>query len=113
MISRRLLLGAPLMALGASGTARAQQRSSLVDPFRLGVDSALYDSGLARALQQAFGRDTGVAIKLIRINSLPLLEAIDRGEFDAALTNAPEAEDKLDKAGLVHDRHAIASGEFM
>jgi tungstate transport system substrate-binding protein len=113
MLSRRLLISSPVLALSGVMEAQAQQRSSLIDPFRLGVDNALYDSGLAKSLQQAFGRDTGVAVKLIRMPALPLLEAIDRGEVDAALANAPEAEDKLDKQGLVHDRHAIAAGDFM
>jgi tungstate transport system substrate-binding protein len=113
MISRRLLVSSALLAFSPTRDAWSQQRSSLVDPFRLGVDFALYDSGLAKALQQAFGRDTGVAVKLIRMPALPLLEAIDRGEVDGALANAPEAEDKLDKQGLVHDRRAIAAGDFM
>lgn len=98
--------------LGAPGV-QAQQRRSLADPLRLGVDSTLDDSGLARALQQAFGRDTGVAVKLVRMPALPLLEALDRGELDAALANAEEAEARLDKEGLVHDRQSIAVGEFV
>jgi len=81
--------------------------------MRLGVDTALVDSGLAQALQRGFGRDTGIAIKLVGAPALPLLEGLDRGEFDAALTNAPEAEARLHKEGLAHDRHAIARGEFV
>ncbi|MEP7100905.1 MAG: substrate-binding domain-containing protein [Burkholderiales bacterium] len=111
MISRRQLLSA--VALLPASTAFAQQRRSLVDPMRLGVDTALFESGLAKALQQGFGRETGIAVKLVSAPALPLLEGLDRGEFDAALTNAPEAEAKLEKEGLAHDRHAIAAGEFV
>jgi len=111
VISRRLLLSAA--AWLPAPASFAQQRRSLADPMRLGVDTALFDSGLARALQQGFGRDTGIAIKLVGAPALPLLEGLDRGEFDAALTNAPEAEAKLEKEGLAHDRHAIARGEFV
>jgi tungstate transport system substrate-binding protein len=111
MISRRLFvlgsLGAPLSSL------RAQQRQSLADPLRLGVDSALADSGLAAALQQAFGHDTGVAVQVLRSPALTLLQALERGEFDAALCNAPEAEAKLEKQTLVHDRRVVARGEFV
>lgn len=91
----------------------AQQRRSLADPLRLGVDSALFDAGLARALQQGFGRDTGIAVKLVSAPALPLLEALERGEFDAALSNAPEFEQRLEQQGLVHDRRPVATGAFV
>lgn len=93
--------------------AQAQQRRSLTDPLRLGIDTTLADSGLAKALQQGFGRDTGIAVKLVAMPALPLLEALERGELDAALANAAEAEARLDQQGLVHDRQAIAAGEFV
>ncbi len=116
MILRRRLLTLPLgtlLLLLPASQALAQQRRSLADPMRLGVDTALFDSGLAKALQQSFGRDTGIAVKLVSMPALPLLEGLDRGEFDAALANAPEAEAKLEKEGLAHDRHRVAAGEFL
>lgn len=97
----------------AAVSAHAQQRRSLADPLRLGADFALFDAGLARALQQAFGRDTGVAVQVERRPALPLLEALERGELDAALCNVPEAESRLDAQGLVHDRRPIADGSFV
>jgi len=111
MISRRHLLSA--VALLPPSIAFAQQRRSLADPMRLGVDTALFDSGLARALQQGFGRDTGIAVKLVSAPALPLLEGLERGEFDAALANAPDAEAKLEQLGFAHDRRVIAAGEFL
>jgi tungstate transport system substrate-binding protein len=113
MLPRRTVLGLSFGALLPASAAIAQQRRSLADPMRLGVDTALFDSGLAKALQRGFGRDTGVAVKLIGAPALPLLEGLDRGEFDAALTNAPDAEARLEQQGLAHDRHAIARGEFV
>ena len=112
MISRRRLFCASLGLLSAPA-AWAQQRRSLEDPLRLGVDPALVASGLAKALQQGFGRDTGVAVKLVAMPALPLLDAVERGEFDAALTNAPEAEARFEQQGFVHDRRLIAQGEFV
>jgi len=97
----------------ASRLAQAQQRRSLADPLRLGADTALVDSGLAHALQRAFGRDTGVVVQVIRRPALPLLESLERGELDAALSNAPDAESRLDAQGLVHDRRPIAEGSFV
>ena len=113
MISRRPVLIAAGLALTGASRAHAQQRRSLSDPLRVGADAALVDSGLAKALQQGFGRDTGIALKLVRMPALPLLEALERGELDVGLTNAAEAETRLDKQGLVHDRQPIADGEFV
>lgn len=113
MLSRRHLLAAPFATLLPAVSARAQQRKSLADPLRLGVDRALIDSGLAPALLHAFGADTGIAVKAVPGAALPLLDALERGELDAALTNTPEAEIKLDQQGLVHDRQAVAGGEFV
>ena len=112
MTSRRHLLLAPMAAL-FDAPVWAQPKRSPRDPLRLGADSALFDSGLAKALQQGFGRDTGLAVQLVRRPALPLLDALDRGELDAALSNAPDAESRLEQQGLAHDRHAVASGEFV
>lgn len=113
IVRRSLLLGAAAAAASLAAPAFAQRIRSLKDPLRLAVDHALVDAGLAGALQRAFGRDTGVAVQLTAGAALPLLDALERGEFDAALTNAPEAELKLDRQGLVHDRHAIALGSLV
>lgn len=115
MTSRRhalLHLGATV-ALGCPGRASAVQRKSLEDPFRLAADDALVDSGLAPALQRAFARDTGVALQLLRGPATSVLQALERGEHDAALTNAPAVEADLDKQGLVHDRQLIARTDFV
>ena len=93
--SRRLLLGAAAASLAWPAVVLAQQTRSLKDPLRLGADQALMESGLAAALQRAFGRDTGVAVQLIGGLALPLLDTLERGEIDAALTNAPEADQYL------------------
>ena len=113
MVQRRPFLLASLGLSLAPLASRAQQRRSLTDPLRLGADLALFDAGLAHALRQAFGRDTGVAVQIERRPALPLLEALERGEIDAALCNAPEAEKRLFAQGLVHDRQPIAQGDFV
>ena len=79
----------------------------------MGADRALVDSGLARSLARAFGRDTGIAVEVIGQPLVPLLEALAAGEYDAGLTNASAPVAKLDAQGLVHDVHAIAQGEFV
>jgi tungstate transport system substrate-binding protein len=108
---RRQLLA--LVAAAAVPGAHAVQRQSLVDPMRLGVEQALLDSGLAIQFQKAFGRDTGVAVQLVPGRSADLIATLERGEIDAAMTNAPEMEAALEKQGLAHDRHLIALGDFV
>lgn len=110
-LDRRSLLA--LLAASALPAAHAAQRKSLTDPMRLGVEKALLDSGLASQFQKAFGRDTGVAVQLVPGLSASLLESLERGELDAAMTNAPEQEVALEKQGLAHDRRLIALGDFV
>ncbi len=81
--------------------------------MRLGVEQALVDSGLASQFQKGFGRDTGVAVQLVPGLSAGLLDTLERGEIDAAMTNAPELELKLEKQGLAHDRRLIATGDLV
>ena len=105
-----------MLALGLTGVPPigwTQQRRSLVDPMRLGVDFALIDSGLAQALQRGFGRDTGIAVKLLSGSAQTLLPALERGELDAALTNAPALEAQFEAQGFVHERAIVASSEFV
>jgi tungstate transport system substrate-binding protein len=109
--SRRLVLAA--LATAGVPAAHAVQRKSLSDPMRLGAEQALIESGLAPQFQKAFGRDTGVAVQLVPGRSAELLESLERGELDAAMTNAPELELALEKKGLAHDRRKLAIGEFV
>lgn len=81
--------------------------------MRLAVDDALADSGLASHLQRGFGRDTGVAVQMLRGPATSVLEALERGEHDATLTNAPTVEMGLEKQGFAHDRRLIATSEFI
>lgn len=81
--------------------------------MRLAVDNALADSGLAAAWQRGFIRDTGVAVILARGPATALLEALERGEHDASLTNAPAPELALEQQGLAHGRQRMAVGRWL
>ena len=110
MLRRRLLAAG--LALAAAPAARAQKPPG-GGPLRLGIDHALVESRLGLSLQTAFSADTGIAVKLVAGPALAVLEATKEGELDAALTNAPAAEAGLEQQALVHDRRAIAAGEFV
>ena len=108
---RRPLLFLPL--LGLLRCAQAVQRQSMADPMRLGVERALVDSGLTGRLLQGYTRSTGLVVQPVAGTSASVLAALEQGEVDVALTDAPELETRLEKRGLAHDRQAIASGDLV
>ena len=113
MLSRRQWLSGSFAVLVPAVAAFAQQRRGPGDPLRLGVERALADSGLATALLRGFGADTGIVVKPVPGPALALLDAVERGELDALLSNAPAHELRLEQQGLAHDRRPLASGEFV
>lgn len=100
-----------LAALGLPAGALAQQPVSR--RLTVGVEAALHASGLATRLSGALGRDTGLAIAWQPGPSGLLLPQLERGELDAALTQAPELELALERQSLVHDRRPIARNELV
>jgi tungstate transport system substrate-binding protein len=102
-----------LVSAGWPGLGVAVQRQSLGDPLRVAVDDAVADSGLAGALQRAFALDTGLAVQVLRGPASRVLQALEQGEHDVAITNAPAVELPLEKQGLLHDRRRVARSEFV
>ena len=113
MLRRRLFFAATVSLAAPRALAAGSGPAAAAGPLRVGVDRELAESGLAASLTRAFGRDTGIAVKLVSAPALAILEAVQNGEVDAALSNAPDAEVALDRQGLVHDRRVIAAGEFI
>ena len=115
MMRRRLLLGAPaaLAALAGAGTAGAQSRAERKgqQALRVGADGSV--QSLANALLRGFGAYSGLAARLDVAPSANLLEAIERGEIDAALTLAPDVEARLQKQGLLHDRRSLGQLDLL
>ena len=116
MMRRRLLLGAPaalVVRLGAGpavvhAQSRAARRSNAL---RIGADPVI--ERLTRALLRGFGVYSGLAAQLDVAPSAIVLEAVERGEVDAALTLAPDAEAKLQQQGLLHSRQPVARLELL
>ncbi len=105
-----------LQALGATAllpwAAAAQQRRP-TDPLLLGVESLLAVSGLAVHLLRGVTRDTGLPVRHSAGEGPLLVAQAERGELDAVITQAPQAEALLEGRGLVHDRRLIAMGEYV
>lgn len=81
--------------------------------LKVGVEAALDASGLAQRLASAFGRDTGIAIEWSSGPSGEVLARLERGELDAALTQAPALELALQSQALIHDRRPVAQTELV
>jgi len=111
-MKRRPFLFSLLIAAGTPAL-RAAEKKTISDPLLLGVEQSLIDSGLAAAFQQGFARDTGIVVKLVPGSSAVVLAALEQGEVDASMTNAPDLETQLEKQGLAHDRQRIASGDLV
>jgi tungstate transport system substrate-binding protein len=113
MTTRRLSLSlAAAPFAGPSGLERGGTATVAARPFRLAVDDAIADSASPPAAA-GFGRDTGVAVEVLHGPASSVLQALERGEHDAAITNAPAVEQPLEKEGLVHDRQLVAHSEFV
>lgn len=114
MLRRRpyVLVGFALFA-GALPIARAQQRRPGAAPLRVGFERTLIAVGMAAAVRHGFAADTGLQAMPVAGASSELLEALERGELDVAITHAPAVEVRLESQGLVHDRRAIAHTEFV
>lgn len=113
MMQRRLLFAAPVaLALAPFRSGHAQSRAARRgDALRVGTDPVV--ERLARALLRGFGAYSGLATRLDVAPSSALLEAIERGEVDAALSLAPDAETKLLQEGLLHARQQLARVELL
>ena len=111
MLNRRALLLSGLSVSPLQGLAQPPRAPT--NQMRCGVDSALHDSGLAQALQRGFANDTGLVVKLISAAASSVLQALERGEIEAALCNTPLAEVQLETLGFAHDRVAVAASEFV
>lgn len=113
-LRRRRIIGFGAASwLAAAAGVQAQQRRPQAYPLLVGVEATLVASGLAERMREAVGRDTGIAIEFQAGASGDLLPRLERGEFDVAITQAPDAEASLDKQGLVHDRQIVAIGEYV
>lgn len=116
---RRFVLTLPALGAVAGGWgtllvpsgARAQRGGA--EPLVLGIEGLALRTGLAKALLVGLGRDTGLQVRTLEGDGPSLVAAIERGECDAILTQAPQAEQLLERRGLVHDRRPVAVGQYV
>ncbi|ADI00411.1 substrate-binding domain-containing protein [Salisediminibacterium selenitireducens] len=93
----------------SSGDWRADIGGNMI----LATTTSTYDSGLLDGLIPVFEDGTGVNVQIISVGTGATLEMGERGEADALLTHAPEAEQELEDAGHVINRHQVMHNDFV
>jgi tungstate transport system substrate-binding protein len=89
----------------------AAQPRTAQTALRLGVERAPADTGFVRRLPRAFAAETGLALDPVAGPCGALLDSLQHGEIDAALTQAADREQVLHDAGLPHDCRAVAASD--
>src|SRR3989337_1605521 len=71
------------------------------------------DSGPLDVLLPLFEDRTGYNVKLVAVGSGQALAMAERGDADALLVHAPEAEEELVDEGVVVDRRLVMHNDFI
>jgi tungstate transport system substrate-binding protein len=100
---------AGLLALLLAGSALPAQQREIV----LATTTSTADTGLLDSLLPRFQRETGIAVKPIAVGTGAALEMARRGDADAVLVHAPEAERNYVQSGDLIERRRIMYNDFL
>jgi tungstate transport system substrate-binding protein len=103
---RIALIAGPLFAVLA---AACGGRSDVI----VATTTSTVDSGLLDALVPVFERETGYHVKYVGVGSGAALEMAERGDADAVLAHAPDAERELETKGVVVNRRLVMHNDFI
>ena len=98
-----------LLALLLAGSELPAQQHEIV----LATTTSTQDTGLLDSLLPMFQRETGIAVKPIAVGTGAALEMARRGDADAVLVHAPEAERTYVQAGDIIDGRRIMYNDFL
>ena len=108
MNSVRLTVGCLLLvAMGCSG------KDGSPPTITLATTTSTRDSGLLDALVPMFEKQTGIEVKMVAVGSGQALELGRRGDADAILTHAPDAEKEFMAQGFGEERLAVMHNDFV
>jgi tungstate transport system substrate-binding protein len=93
-----------------SPPASAQQRGG---ELTLATTTSTQDTGLLDSLLPMFRRETGIAVKPIAVGTGAALEMARRGDADAVLVHAPEAEAAYVQSGDLIGGRLIMHNDFL
>ena len=104
----RLCAAAAVIA-ATSVDAHAQAPRSII----LATTTSTQDSRLLDVLVPRFEKETGIEVKVIAVGTGAALRMASRGDADAVLVHAPEAEQRLVEAGDLVGGRRIMHNEFV
>jgi tungstate transport system substrate-binding protein len=109
-------LGLALLVGACGGTARQGEAPATGGPggsMILATTTSTQDSGLLDLLVPLFQAQTGVNVKVIAVGSGAALEMARKGDADAVLTHAPQAEAPLVAAGDLVEGQLVMHNDFV
>jgi tungstate transport system substrate-binding protein len=104
---RRSLLSAAVASTLIAPIAWAQQ------DITLATTTSTQDTGLLDSLVPMFTRETGIGVKVIAVGTGAALEMARRGDADAVLVHAPEAEASYVQSGDLIGGRLIMHNDFL
>ena len=107
-LRRSIVLAATAVALLAP-LARAQRRADIT----LATTTSTQDTGLLDSLLPMFKQETGIDVKPIAVGTGAALEMARRGDADAVLVHAPEAEAAYVQSGDLIGGRLIMHNDFL
>ncbi len=111
MRPRALLLRSAALLVAAALAAAC--RGSGGRDVILATTTSTVDSGLLDALVPVFERQTGYHLKYVGVGSGAALAMAERGDVDAVLSHAPDAERDLVDKGVVVNRRLVMHNDFV
>ena len=102
------LAAAVALALLAPLGAAAQTAAII-----LATTTSTQDSGLLDVLVPRFERESGIAVKVIAVGTGAALRMAARGDADAVLVHAPEAEQRYVQSGDLVDGRAVMHNDYV
>ena len=107
-------LGVVLMSPGCSPNRKPTSGTTETPVrIRLATSTSTENSGLLEALLPSFEQAHDVRVDVIAVGTGKALKLAERGDVDAVLVHAPEAEQEFVEAGFGVDRRAVMHNDFV
>jgi tungstate transport system substrate-binding protein len=108
-VRSRLAASVAVLVLASTPLAAQQRCGEII----LATTTSTQDTGLLDSLLPMFRRETCIAVKPIAVGTGAALEMARRGDADAVLVHAPEAERKYVESGDLIDGRLIMHNDFL
>jgi tungstate transport system substrate-binding protein len=113
MHSRLSALGGATLVAAAALLSVSVVRGEAQGDITLATTTSTQDTGLLDSLVPMFTRETGIGVKVIAVGTGAALEMARRGDADAVLVHAPEAEEAYVQSGDLISGRLIMHNDFL